>query len=352
MKMHAIQFPKLSAKTGFLVWIACLMASHCQTTFAGKVTLFLKGNSVLEGDLLAEKRDQLVMDMGYTVMLIPRSQVARIDKETNEPAQGSAKTDEPGKHSIEQSGLYSISRDKLPDQSVPELTRTLGGAVVQVRTPSGLGSGFIIHPEGYLITNYHVIEGETEIIIEVYQEEKGALKRVAFEDTRIVALDKFADLALLKMETDTEPSIEFPTVLLGDIRSVHVGQPAFAIGSPLGLDRTVTEGIVSTKTRAFEGRLFLQTTTQINPGNSGGPLFNHRGEVIGVTNMKLNFSEGLGFAIPVDRLRYFLDNREAFAYDQHNPSSPYRYLPAPGIVNVHQSEKSKQPEGGSHNNNK
>jgi hypothetical protein len=67
--------------------------------------------------------------------------------------------------------------------------------------------------------------------------------------------------------------------------------------------------------------------------------------------MKLNFSEGLGFAIPVDRLRYFLDNREAFAYDQHNPSSPYRYLPAPEIVNVSRSERSNKPEGGTQNNN-
>lgn len=327
------------------------MASSCPSASAEKVKLFLRGNSILEGDLLTEKRDQLVMDMGYTVLLIPRSQIARIQKETEKLAPDSDAAKEPTNQTIEHSGLYSISKNKLPNQSVPELTRALGGAVVQVRTPSGLGSGFMIHPEGYLITNYHVIEGETEIVIEVYQEEKGALKRVAFENTRIVALDKFADLALLKMETDTETSTTFPTVLLGDIRSVEVGQPAFAIGSPLGLERTVTEGIVSTKTRAFEGRLFLQTTTQINPGNSGGPLFNHRGEVIGVTNMKLNFSEGLGFAIPVDRLRYFLDNREAFAYDQHNPSSPYRYLPAPGIVNVSQSERSKKPEGGSQNNN-
>jgi len=349
-----MQLARFAQNTWLILLIGCLTASLCTTASAEKVKLFLKGNSILEGDLLAEKRDQLVMDMGYTVLLVPRSQVARINKETKEPAEGSSSvpTEKPVDQTIEKAGLYSIAKDQLPDQSVPELTQKLGGAVVQVRTPSGIGSGFIIHPDGYLITNYHVIEGETEIIIEVYQEEKGALKRVAFEKTRIVALDKFADLALLKMETETSPTKPFPTVLLGDIRSVHVGQPAFAIGSPLGLERTVTEGIVSTKTRAFEGRLFLQTTTQINPGNSGGPLFSHRGEVIGVTNMKLNFSEGLGFAIPVDRLRYFLDNREAFAYDQHNPSSPYRYLPAPEIVNVSRSERSNKPEGGTQNNNK
>jgi serine protease Do len=107
-----------------------------------------------------------------------------------------------------------------------------------------------------------------------------------------------------------------------------VGERVFAVGSPLGLERTVTEGIVSTKTRQFQGELYIQTTTQINPGNSGGPLFNLRGEVTGVTNMKV-FGEGLGFAIPVENVKYFLRHRDAYAYDTDNPSNPYRYLEPP-----------------------
>jgi serine protease Do len=310
---------------------------HCLLATGANVEIQLKGGSTLEGNLLAEKRDQLVLDVGYTVLLIPRSEIAQVQKEQLEQNT----QDTPAENDVEQtthgSGLYFESNQELEDQSVVALTKQLGPAVVQVRTPSGLGSGFIIHPEGYLITNYHVIEGETEITIEVYQEEKGALKRAAFERTRTVALDKFADLALLRLETENKETTQFPFVRLGHINDIKVGQPAFAIGSPLGLERTVTEGIVSTKTREFEGRLFLQTTTQINPGNSGGPLFNRRGEVIGVTNMKLNYSEGLGFAIPVDRLKYFLNNREAYAYNHQNPSSPFRYLPAPEIMNVTRS---------------
>jgi serine protease Do len=112
--------------------------------------------------------------------------------------------------------------------------------------------------------------------------------------------------------------------------SMSVGDRVFAIGSPLGLERTVTEGIVSTKTRVIQGSLYLQTTAQINPGNSGGPLFNLYGEVIGVTNMKITIGEGLGFAIPADALIYFLDHRDAFAYDNENPNNAYRYLPPPG----------------------
>ena len=103
----------------------------------------------------------------------------------------------------------------------------------------------------------------------------------------------------------------------------------FAIGSPLGLERTVTQGILSTKTRQIEGELYLQTSTQINPGNSGGPLFNLAGEVVGVTNMKITMGEGLGFAIPVELVKNFLDHRDAFAYAADNPNNPYRYLDPP-----------------------
>ena len=108
-----------------------------------------------------------------------------------------------------------------------------------------------------------------------------------------------------------------------------MGDRVFAIGSPLGLERTVTEGILSTKTREMGGELYLQTTAQINPGNSGGPLFNLAGEVVGVINMKVTFGEGLGFAIPVGAVKFFLDHRDAFLYSNDNPGNPYRYLEPP-----------------------
>jgi serine protease Do len=198
---------------------------------------------------------------------------------------------------------------------------------VQVRTPAGLGSGFIINPDGFLITNFHVIEGETQISVEVFFQKDGQLVRRFYKEVQIIALNKFADLALLRIVDKEAP--KFPSVILGDADSLAVGDHVFAIGSPLGLERTVTEGILSTKTRELEGELYLQTTAQINPGNSGGPLFNMRGEVIGVTNMKITFGEGLGFAIPVEAVKYFLNHREAFAYDNDNPSNPYRYLQPP-----------------------
>jgi serine protease Do len=196
-----------------------------------------------------------------------------------------------------------------------------------VRTPGGLGSGFIINEDGFLITNFHVIEGETQISIEGYHQKNGELNRKSYKQVRIIAINKFEDLALLRIDDKDAPKFKY--VVMGSSDALSVGERVFAIGSPLGLERTVTEGILSTKTRQLGGDLYLQTTAQINPGNSGGPLFNMGGEVIGVTNMKITFGEGLGFAIPSESVKFFLDHRDSFAYSNDNPSNPYHYLEPP-----------------------
>ena len=224
-------------------------------------------------------------------------------------------------------GFYSAPGKRAPTRNVRDLVNLIGEAVVQVRTPSGLGSGFIINEDGFLITNFHVIESETQISIEVYHQKDGQLERRTYKQVRIIAINKFEDLALLKIEDKESPRFKY--VSLGSADALAVGEQVFAIGSPLGLERTVTEGILSTKTRQMQGELYLQTTAQINPGNSGGPLFNMSGEVIGVTNMKITFGEGLGFAIPVESVRFFLEHRDAYAYSTDNPSNPYRYLEPP-----------------------
>jgi serine protease Do len=163
--------------------------------------------------------------------------------------------------------------------------------------------------------------------VEVYHQSGDQLDRETYKEVRIIAINKFHDLALLKIEDKTAPKFKYIT--LGSSDDLSVGDAVFAIGSPLGLERTVTSGILSTKTREMEGELYLQTSAQINPGNSGGPLFNLAGEVVGVTNMKITFGEGLGFAIPVELVKSFLDHRDAFAYSTDNPNNPYRYLAPP-----------------------
>jgi serine protease Do len=293
------------------------------TLRATTVTVELKGNAAVTGTILENKRDQIIIDIGYTVLVIPKSQVVKLLDASAKAAKAVAAPAEPA---VER-GFYASSIVPPQERSVRELVNELGDAVVQVRTPAGLGSGFFINPDGFLITNFHVTEGETQISVEVYLQKNGQIERKTYKQVRIVALNKFADLALLRIEDKDAP--KFSCVTLGDSDKMAVGDTVFAIGSPLGLERTVTEGILSTKTRQFEGELYLQTTAQINPGNSGGPLFNLRGEVIGVTNMKITFGEGLGFAIPVEAVKFFLNHRESYAYDNDNPSNPYRYLEPP-----------------------
>ncbi len=294
-------------------------------------TLLLKDKASLTGKILAEKRDQVVVDVGYTVLVVPRNQIVKISKTDAEPATvvaSLAPGAAPASSFVEsKSGNYIIATTPPPLKDVRELVNQLGEAVVQVRTPGGLGSGFIINEDGFLITNFHVIEGETQISVEVYHQKDGQLERKSYKDVKIIAINKFEDMALLKIDDSDAP--KFSRVLLGDADSLAVGEHVFAIGSPLGLERTVTEGILSTKTREMQGELYLQTTAQINPGNSGGPLFNMRGEVVGITNMKITFGEGLGFAIPIGAVKYFLDHRDAFSYSNDNPSNPYRYLAPP-----------------------
>src|SRR6185312_1612733 len=99
-------------------------------------------------------------------------------------------------------------------------------------------------------------------------QKNGQLERKVYKDVKILAMNKFQDMALLKI--DNKDNEKFSKVLLGDSDALAVGESVFAIGSPLGLERTVTEGIVSTKTRELQGELYMQTTAQINPGNSGG----------------------------------------------------------------------------------
>jgi len=312
----------MSLKKHF-TWLALISSA---ANLASADIIQLKDKAAVTGTILAEKPDAVVVDVGYTVLVVPRSSIAGISKSETAMPQTPAATNLTTSAILAPQFYYatllaSAARD------VGSLVKQIGEAVVQVRTPSGLGSGFFINADGYLITNFHVIEGETELSVEVYHQKDGQLDRETYKQVKIIAINKFQDLALLKIEDKNAPKFKFTT--LGNSDNLNVGDSVFAIGSPLGLERTVTQGILSTKTREFEGQLYLQTSTQINPGNSGGPLFNLAGEVVGVTNMKISAGEGLGFAIPVELVKSFLDHRDAFAYAADNPNNPYRYLQPP-----------------------
>jgi serine protease Do len=301
-----------------LVVATLLAGGVAQCIFADTIRL---KDATITGKILAEKSDALVVDLGFTVLVVPRNFITAVTK--SGPAGGPLPAATPGVTGQ----FYSAATKTAAARDVSSLVQQIGEAVVQVRTPGGLGSGFFLNEDGYLITNFHVIEGETEISVEVYQQKNGQLNRDTYKQVKIIAINKFHDLALLHIEDKNAP--KFKAATLGSADALSVGDGVFAIGSPLGLERTVTQGILSTKTRQMEGELYLQTSTQINPGNSGGPLFNLAGEVVGVTNMKITFGEGLGFAIPVELVKSFLDHRDAYAYATDNPNNPFRYLEPP-----------------------
>ena len=156
-----------------------------------------------------------------------------------------------------------------------------------------LGSGFIISPDGYVITNHHVIKDAEEVVVRLQDRRELVAK--------IVGSDKRSDIALLKLEAK-----DLPVVKLGSSDELKVGEWVLAIGSPFGFDHSVTAGIVSAKGRSLPSDNyvpFIQTDVAINPGNSGGPLFNLEGEVIGVNSQiysRTGGFMGLSFAIPVD----------------------------------------------------
>jgi serine protease Do len=224
----------------------------------------------------------------------------------------------------ESKGLYVLGNPQV--YSTVEGVQAFGPAVVVVKSPAGLGSGFIVHEDGYLITNFHVIEGQKHFTVTQFVQEGAELKRVIHKKIRIVALDAFHDLAVLQIEEEHETP--FPKVVLSLDEPVF-GESVFVIGNPAGLERTVTEGILSHTGRLFEGSLYLQLDASVNPGNSGGPLFNGHGQVIGVVNMGSRIMQGLNFAIPVRHVTFLLDHIEAYAYDTSNSESGFVYVSAP-----------------------
>jgi serine protease Do len=177
-----------------------------------------------------------------------------------------------------------------------------GGRPQEEQRGQGLGSGFILNTEGYILTNHHVIKDATDIRVKLADEREFAAK--------VVGKDPLTDVALIKLNA---PPRDLPTVVLGDSDVLRQGDFVLALGSPFGLSGTATLGIVSAKHRGGVGSGspyddFLQTDAAINPGNSGGPLFNLRGEVIGINTAIIapQMGSGIGFAVPISLAKALL----------------------------------------------
>lgn len=164
----------------------------------------------------------------------------------------------------------------------------------------GVGSGFVIHGRGYIVTNNHVVQGSSTVYV--------VLPSGETIEAEVIATDPYRDLALVKVDAANLKSIP-----LGDSDKIRIGEIVFAIGSPLGLPgATVTMGVISAIGRTISGENIIledliQTDAAINPGNSGGPLINVNGEAIGITTAIIPYAQGIGFAIPINTIKRFLE---------------------------------------------
>ncbi len=198
--------------------------------------------------------------------------------------------------------VVNIKTENSARSGERELFEEFFGRQFRPRRPSGTGSGFVISPDGYIVTNHHVVENAEKV-------------SVAFEDGKelaaeVVGRDAKTDLALLKVK----PDAELVAAPLGDSDGVRVGVWVMAIGNPFGLDHTVTVGILSARGRNINAGPyddFLQTDASINPGNSGGPLIDLDGRVIGINTAINAAGQGIGFAIPINMAKELLPQLKA-----------------------------------------
>ena len=237
---------------------------------------------------------------GRPTVAQPEMQIARAPEALSASFAEIARRVEPAVVNIEttQAQIETIEKDEdKEDQSTNPL---LDQYRRRPRTPAhGVGSGFIVNPKGYILTNYHVIEDAARISVGLQSGEK-------YRGT-MVGFDPETDVAVIKIEAPKD----LPTVTLGDSNAAQVGDWVLAMGSPFGLDQTVTAGIISKKERESPYpnvfQRFLQTDAAINRGNSGGPLVNMRGEVIGMNSQIATSTgdyNGIGFALPANETNF------------------------------------------------
>ncbi|NYE57122.1 S1C family serine protease [Carboxydothermus ferrireducens] len=207
--------------------------------------------------------------------------------------------------------VYKTVKILVKPKTLSQLFEELKSSSVVVATPGGTGSGVVISPDGRILTCYHVIKGQNRAEVILANGEKYSVEKLE-------RYDYINDWAIIKINAKNLKSVSLTTKL------PDVGHQIFTIGNPRGLGWSISSGIVSSSDREIYGNKYIQITAPVNPGNSGGPLFNMKGELVGIINMKLADSEGLNFAIPCKTI---LDNlekamfKDAPLYDVFNDTS-------------------------------
>ena len=175
--------------------------------------------------------------------------------------------------------------------SIEDVIQKIKVAVVKVQSEVGAGTGFVISSQGHILTCAHVLVGDRTQVISEHGD------RYAVE---ILGKDETSDLAILRAASISESPLTF-----ADPTTINEGQTVYALGHPLGLDFTISRGIISNRQRMRGGISLVQTDVSLNPGNSGGPVVNERGEIIGVASQVLEGGQGLGFAIALQHIFAF-----------------------------------------------
>lgn len=235
---------------------------------------------------------------------------------------------------------YFQADEKKADLSYKDLIKEIGSSVVTVLAEGGQGSGFIIHPDGYVITNQHVVNGsyKKKLKIKYHSTQNGIIKHEQFNKIRVIAVSYRYDIALLKIEGFEKRN--FPFVSIAVANTIEKGEEVVAVGAPRGMERTASKGFVGLSHRVYDQMtqkhklfqvVYIQHTAEINPGNSGGPLFNMKGQVVGINSIGARNSDGMGYAISSDFLKYFLSNQELYKLSAKNMTSTYNYLSPPGL---------------------
>jgi serine protease Do len=276
----------MNAKVSRIV-VASVTLVAAMASASDVVTVTLVGGGRVTAPLLRQSEEGVVLDLGHDVLQIPAKRLLDVRRE-DETADAAARS------SVDR-GIFRTGR--LEAREVPALVKRFGEAVVMVKTPGGLGTGFLVSREGHLITNYHVVEKQTQLRVTMFRQvaAKGlagspspasgqgtGFEKIEFRKVKIIALQPLRDLALLQIDDDEVGGKLPEPVVINDRNDLRVGDMVFAIGNPLGMERTVTQGIVSSTTRTIDTVRLIQTDAAINPGNSGGPIFNARGEVGGL----------------------------------------------------------------------
>lgn len=381
VRASAIDVQRPGVRCGTLALFALLLLGA--TAFGADAPTFptatvtMVGGMKITAPLLRQNEEGVVLDLGYDLMHVPTRRLVRVEtaagtteivkpaatvtkappQPDNNPKTGpklagtTAKPPEvktpPAVDATNNNGnafpaaatvaaeppkaasgpLFTTGRLEAAD--VPELVRRHGDAVVMVKNAAGRGSGFLISKQGHLITNYHVVEGHTRLQVELFRRTPHGYEKHDLRRVKIVALQPLRDVALLQLDPE-ELQGDLPApVVINERDDLHVGDLIFAVGNPLGLERSVTQGIVSSTTRRMGNLRMIQTDASINPGNSGGPLFNARGEVVGIVCAGATSFDGLAFGIPAGDLIDFLVHRETYLYDPAQPLNGITYLQPP-----------------------